>query len=639
MLEKQFLSTTAGNWLGDSDNYVFSNVGEQWIRKKARDVNVGEQILYHKSYVKTSIEEVEPFLERSPRYAFARDELHEKNKNGEYIPQLRTLLIRGLNEENNSPALEDMVLKQNGDFSGKEYCRMAEKVIETIASCGFDPPTGSTVKNWLQGKTVTPMRPKNWAYFSALKSINKAFSDFDPNKREEGSKFYCDYLYTTVRQGIMRYLADCKNKGKGPKSKTDNADGDKNGEGYRLSLEPEIQSTMDFFLKDISEDFVAARVTSSSMVKRLGIMRHIEKNNPGINLSKGIVTEKPEIRQISEISAKELIEGEQLLEECVWKTIIDYSKKKFFLKYDALNLKEDDFAETRCNLHERFRYMLRNKLIEKFDKELKFNEYLNVLSEMRNKSLRNYGLNELAELSNVIGKTEEELADSIASETYEDMFKGKLDSHYNLTKGASVDLVEAFIKIKKAIPKIIYQRDNLADEVFNLLGNSEGFSRQSRAELFKRIKRSHESLCGLEEEIAKEYPDLNNSKVVLGTAVRSFKNLRLKARKDVKNYLKSEREIIREKDFQLFLDGKYEEIFAPQTGDSQTHLGQLLTSTGKINQSITKEDLMKRTEAHEILKGYNLECLMPMIEYNFAFENAPTFKDRMGQYFKKIFKK
>jgi len=98
-LETYVIQTTLGKARVDSDRNVFAHLnGHLFIKKDIADLNIGELVLYSKEHIDTTLEDVEPHLERSSRYADALNNLHQRNDEGIYVPNLRVSLIRGLSE-------------------------------------------------------------------------------------------------------------------------------------------------------------------------------------------------------------------------------------------------------------------------------------------------------------------------------------------------------------------------------------------------------------------------------------------------------------------------------------------------------------------------------------------------------------
>jgi len=624
----QFLSTTAGTWLGGPYSNVWSLVGKKWIRKKAKDVNIGEQILYQKDYVQTTIEEVEPFLERSPRYAFARDELHEKNKKGIYIPKLRTLLLRGLLSDNeNGQLLEERIQKNDDiDFSSKEIAEMVEKVSETIISHGYEAPSDITIKNWLEGNTVTPMRPKNWIYYNALKMINSEFNDFDINKREIGSKFHSDYLYTTVRQGIMRYLAVCKNKGKGPKSKEDEENKPNSKDDlYKTNLTPEIQATVDFFIKDISKDFVAARVTNARLVHKKGNIDYIKRNYPDITLSKGVVTEKPEVINIDEMSLQDLKDEDIVLKDCIERGIVEYADKKLFDNFECLKIKKESSVKDYVN-RKNFKIYVRDRLIQKFDREYKRNEDIKIVYEIQQRALRRNGHSELAEILEKRSKKEDGIVEKIVVDLEKSVLKGEIDSYYNFRKGATYDLIESHIMLDKACPAVFKECNILSNRAVTIVINSRGLPDKEFKETLVEAESMLKKAEDLEKQADKDYPQFK-SRGLLGGIIDVYKNIQLTQKNNISGFLKSPKEIVKEKDFQLFLKGPLgmpESLEKPEKSGEfakylkENNLDYFLPSD--VREKSETKVYITREDAYKILKGYDLECFMPLIEDNFILE-------------------
>ena len=590
----QYITTTAGNWLGSPESLVWSFTGKNsWIRKKAKDVNVGEQVLYHKNYVKTSIEEIEPFLERSPRYAYARDELHEKNNKGMYIPKLRALLLRGLNP-NNSQSLEDKILRQSSvDFSHLAYAEMNKKVKERVDLYSLEhnlvSPVEETIKNWLTGETVTLQRPKKWVYYRALRGINSQFSDFDIDRKEIGSKFHCDYIFNTIRRCLMNYLAECKNKGKGPQQKDNGNKGKNNEENNRINITPELQATKDFFLKNISDDYVAARVTSTSNIRKRGQLAHIEKNDPEVKLSKGIVTEKPDVLQINELPMKCLKERAMILDECIASTILDYAQKKYYEDVKYLKLKENDVENYKDRSN--FNSFLKRKIMQKLDKEFQFDETLTT-------------------------KEEKVDVEEIASRTIDALFKGEIDDYYNLKKGTTINLFNSYMNVKKLSPKSFYKYENLIRRL-----GTFGFNESELKEV-----------SSIKEQLKKEYPDFTNSKVTLGMVLRAYVAQQIEKNQNIVS--KPFKEIVKNEEFKSFFEflGKVDDPTKDLKPEDKDKYFILSTSFERVGSLVTRKD------ADETLKSYDLDCLMPFIEYNFLLEKEGGKADIFSK-IKKFFKK
>ena len=97
MASKYLVSTTMGDSILDPDNQVYVEVSpSKYLRKSVADINIGDKVIFQKPYAKTKLEDVEPYLPRSPRYAFAKEKIHDTNSRGEYIPRFRALLLQGL---------------------------------------------------------------------------------------------------------------------------------------------------------------------------------------------------------------------------------------------------------------------------------------------------------------------------------------------------------------------------------------------------------------------------------------------------------------------------------------------------------------------------------------------------------------
>jgi hypothetical protein len=296
--DKQRVSTTGGNCILDSENKVYVNLGQKSVRKKARDINVGDMLLFKKKYITTTLEEVEPHLTKSPRYSLAKEALHEVNTAGQYIPRLRTMTIRGIYTGRVDDSLENKIMKNDGEFTSSEYNSMNNILISTIENHSMDP-LKSGFKTWLEGETVAP-RDENWRYFRALEDINQGFREWNSNDRSQNSIYFKYKLYTTVRRGIMNYLAQCKGRGKGPNVQ------EREDSPFNLKLTPEIKATLDFFIKEVNEEYTFVRVTNiDHLHKRRPVNGPKDENDE--KLFKGIITEKPDNLDIEEMDLFKLV--------------------------------------------------------------------------------------------------------------------------------------------------------------------------------------------------------------------------------------------------------------------------------------------------------------------------------------------
>ena len=290
-LDKLLITTTGGNSIVDSGSSIFSHLtGNEYLKKAARELNAGELIRFRKEYVQTTLEEVEPVLDKSLRYAVAKKELHEQNSKDELIPLLRKYIIKGIYEKAELPPLQEeeldkKILKEGEDFDAKEYSRMIDYLDNFIKDKSDLIITRPGITNWIKGETIAP---QDWEFFRVLENLNPSFKDFDQNARDPNSKAYNYKLYVTTRRVIMHYLDECRAKGKGLPKQTNT-----NLPENRLSLAPEISLVVDYFFRDINEQYLDVRVTDIRKIQKKDIEQKLIKTDKKLN--RGVVTDDSEL--------------------------------------------------------------------------------------------------------------------------------------------------------------------------------------------------------------------------------------------------------------------------------------------------------------------------------------------------------
>ena len=96
-LIRYYVETTGGNIVYDGNDQVTVQVNPtSYLRKRVSNLNTGELVVYDVRHVKTTLEDVEPYFNRSPLYARAETYVFEKNSRGIPIPRLRIALMRAL---------------------------------------------------------------------------------------------------------------------------------------------------------------------------------------------------------------------------------------------------------------------------------------------------------------------------------------------------------------------------------------------------------------------------------------------------------------------------------------------------------------------------------------------------------------
>jgi len=416
--DKQRVSTTGGNCILDSENKVYVSLGQKSVRKKARDINIGDMLLFKKKYITTTLEEVEPHLTKSPRYSIAKEALHEVNTAGQYIPKLRTMAIRGIYSGRVDDSLEDKIMKNNGEFTSSEYNSMNNILTSTIENHSMEP-LKSGFKTWLEGETVAP-RDENWRYFRALEDINQGFREWDSNDRSQNSIYFKYKLYTTVRRGIMNYLAQCKGRGKGPNVQ------EREDSPFNLKLTPEIKATLDFFIKEVNEDYTFVRVTEiDHLHKRSSI------NGPGNGndekLFKGIITEKPDNLDIEEIDIFSLVNHYHKLTE-FFGLVIGASRSSM-----SPNSEMDDIMKTPAN------FGLYHALAHEF--LLKYKENVEDIKAQQQIYLCN------------LDKNFRNLFDEYKDTMWRQIIDGTMDKIAGVKEGDMLNFIEKIHSLRNAVPR------------------------------------------------------------------------------------------------------------------------------------------------------------------------------------------
>jgi len=274
------IETTLLNTFLDPDSLIYVRAGNDFVRKKARDLNRGDLVVIQNEAIHKTLEEIIPILEESMRYKIAKETIHEKNCNDEYIPKLRILLLEGLVDPETSE-LKKKIHKEGIDFSPQEYAHFRKSICD-IVDIGED-----AVNAWLRGDTLAPA---NWESFQKLASINSAFEDIYESYQQK-TGYHANYqLYVGMRRTIMSYLA--KRTGKTEKNETKRVS-PKPTERKTGVYTDEIELVVSHFIKEIDDNYSAARITKIKRIDNLQKKRgpiEIKGAAPDPNLKKAIVT-------------------------------------------------------------------------------------------------------------------------------------------------------------------------------------------------------------------------------------------------------------------------------------------------------------------------------------------------------------
>jgi len=269
-----------GNSVIDSSSNTYVRLPSgSFIKKDTGSLNIGEHILFQKPFATTTIDEVDPYLDGSPRYLKSKEFLHDQNYRGDFVPKLRTYLIKGLADKGiiASNNIDQRIYSDSGnEFSRHEYERMVNHIQEILKSHGKSR-SNQSIENWLKGEVIAP---NDWKIFDALKDVNSGFGQFVEYSQDSKSMYFNYRLYVVIRQGIMRYLNECRGIHEEPYE-----------EGVkRISLFPEYQIIFDHFMKNLNESLAVARITRIERLNNERKVKYIQDTN-GF-LSDGILTDE-----------------------------------------------------------------------------------------------------------------------------------------------------------------------------------------------------------------------------------------------------------------------------------------------------------------------------------------------------------
>ena len=315
MVEMLLINTSLGSSVLGLEDRVFSNVDDGFLEKPASDLNVGESVLYEKNYIDSSLDEIEPFLRMSDRYRSAEQMLHEVNAHGRFIPKLRTKLIRGaaqrglISEDN----LEDKILLNEEDISRESYRILIEEIRSRLEAVNLGV-ADSTIDSWLKGETLSP---REWATYPILAEINPEFIEFNSLDRRRCSNFFNYKLYTTIRQGIMRWLTNPRH---GPPREEHEPE-----DTLGISLSQEIQLVFDHFVRNISSEYAAAQVLEIRELYRRAELVRRSRNEP--KLRRGVLTSRNDLTEARKRDVGEIILNKKILEGTFYE-VIDHSFKE-----------------------------------------------------------------------------------------------------------------------------------------------------------------------------------------------------------------------------------------------------------------------------------------------------------------------
>jgi len=604
---KQFISTTAGNCILDSDNYVQVEINEgEHIKKRLGDVNVGDMVLFKKECISKTLEEVEEaVLEKEPRYMHSKNILHEVNNKGEYIPKFRNLIIRGVlnSKEQYQPSLEDIILKQTGDFSKKEYIEMENVLESCIQDKGMQTLSYGQHRNWLLGNTVAP---ENWDFFRALEGINPEFKEWVPDNNLTGLYFSYRY-YNAARRCLMSKIARCKALGKGPSQDSDSPKPDK-----IINLKPFLRELTDHFFKEKNMDYIYARVTKISNLYKKGQQDYIEKTDT--NLTKGVaVFDAENVTNSSEKNFEELLEDECIIYD-YFSTIINdgtYQDKHKTLLTNHLH------GETDKSL----------KMTTSFPYLLEWFGDIDPFMKSCKKAAENWWMTRCKD-----GKAH---INEISNHMKEMVLDGRIDDSWGLEKGTVYNMLKVLYKLKAAIPSRIHK---YSAECMDFKQESV-YKYEKICNLAELAKRTGKPLNrGIDEVIL----SLWGNNIFPDSDTKYKYNCIIKKQKDLESEYK-----ISLRPFAASYNFKKNFISTLAIVDIRTnkmvHMAELMANKiiplEPIDKQSLSEQIYSREYVQKVLNKYGLGSIIDVKKEEFVWEEKPSiigsYANKIGNLFKK----
>lgn len=419
-----YIKTTGGNVIYNGNDEVTVQVAPQsFLRKKVEDLNTGERVLFNVNETKTTLEDVEPYLSKSPLYDRALGFVYDKNSKGENIPRFRIALFNSLARHGvvSSDNLEAKIMMEEGqDFTTEEYTRGSEYVSASLLTSpisDIDPyiPQNQAVELWLRGITLAP---RDHDVFKILqKEMGEEFRAFISNP-EDMNGFYRNYrIYTVIRQNIMKTLNSWKGLSKG--ERPDNIERDS-----RINITREIDLIRSHFLKDITHTLKSVMVTE---IEKIPDNRRYDLRRTDRLFGEGVIR-----REIPEVT-NNMINYPQVCED---RALLEHYLDIIIANSPTL----DNFG------------FLKNWSYGNVLKIFLFRDF----SELRDTYVRvNLALvkRQIKEWSDVAF---ERMIDDLYSNLTNSIYDTSLDEYYKITPGSIQCLVESLFRLRRTIPDELF---------------------------------------------------------------------------------------------------------------------------------------------------------------------------------------
>lgn len=467
-LVKTTLGTTILNLESKVDVHLNKDI---YLEKEAFDLNVGDAVVYKKEYIETTLDEVEPLLESSPRYMHAKREIFERNLNNEYIPLLRTGLWRGILDKKGiyNDSIESIIKKEDGDFDCCDYNDAVESIKNLLGENGVEI-SGCSVKNWLRGDIYSP---RDWKIFNALAKINPTFKEFDETDWDVDSKHYNYKFFVIARQTVMRTLARLK----GVEFRNTHTEPHVDGENrWKIRLDKEIDIVVRSLMDDKGKDYALAKILSVEKLRSNHPKSREVRRHPGHRLSRGIETKDVDL-DIRKKKVNEFI-GDYFFVSSLFRDLLDkYIGSHYKKEFESFTV-EDKLLSIVRGYAEGPKDMLLYKYNEPENKDS--------IASKRMHDYLDLGLEDMTY----------DYVNKITDLLLNDVFNGKMDWYFRIPQDSFKKLLEAKYKLTAARPKIFDEHDSLVDQEVIISKNIENMIKKGdsmdRLEFNKLIREGKE---------------------------------------------------------------------------------------------------------------------------------------------------
>jgi hypothetical protein len=462
---RYYIQTTGGNVIyNGSDEITVQVAPKSFLRKRVSDVNTGERVLFDVGHTKTTLEDVEPHLPRSPMYGRVSNYVFGRNTNGEMISRFRIALLRTLAERNvinNDRNLEARIMNETDDtITGFEYQKGAEYLSELLINSKAPErhsahiPEVSSIKEWIRGRTLSP---RDHSVFRILqRELGDSFNQFISNP-EDPNGYYRNYrTYVVIRQQIMKML-------NGWRGLTRGAEEDEIERQSKINITREIDLIRSHFLKDVTEDLKSVMVTDIEEVSsRREYDLHRTDRIIGEGIIRGVIRDLA--RDMTPVSAA--IDHLVVLQSYFYSIMFEHPSIEHFT--NAIKHHIADHAHV--GLMRLYR--------EELDPSLRFVEEV-INSPMYVERLRALLPNRL--VSEVMSQQEIFLVD-----IGESIFNYSLDRKIGFEDGTSANCMETYFRSRRTAPKSFFKYTELWRKLSSPMSKLTQQERQRTVNEFKR---------------------------------------------------------------------------------------------------------------------------------------------------------